>query len=83
MNNEDNWKLVALEFEYGPDGVSDEYWDQNFTKDMIRNDMMWLISKIKELKKLQDIQGCGSAPSPASFCSSCSCGKKEAFEKKR
>jgi hypothetical protein len=65
MKNEDKWKLVALEYEYGPNGLSDEYWDLNFTKDTIRKDVMWLISKIKEMKKKQ---------LPA-FCSNCTCGK--------
>lgn len=68
MSSDDQWKLVALEYEYGPNGVDDEYWDANFTKEMIRKDVMWLIIKIKELQKLQK-------PQPISSCPDCTCGK--------
>lgn len=49
---ERQWKIMALESEYDPEtGVEDDYWDQNFTKSMIRNDVMWLIKEIYKLEK--------------------------------
>jgi hypothetical protein len=67
LSNDDMWKLVALEYEYSDEGISDEYWDKNFTRDIIRKDVKWLISKIKELGQEKD-----SLPN---FCANCTCGK--------
>lgn len=68
--DEDELKIAAIEIEYGPNGIEDEHWDTNFTKDMIRNDVIFLLNKIKELKQINKF-----LVSQVGFCQNCTCGK--------